>query len=231
MRSLFALLLIFVGLTVLTPSTSTAQESGSGDRPVHAVQEINLFYAAHMRKILTEELERGNYASREMRDVHSILVQKIHMLYHTGPQFKSTTLYATASPLVLAGSKVDNGVPSVLFIVPAFIDYHGRLIRKFGTRQGEEIFVNSLTIIGLHEMQHLAYGFVLSGDLSPAAANAAEIKTWALTCQDVIRIFAEKGLPISESAQEAYRAWVASGRNIMSTRWKDFIENKYSSSR
>jgi hypothetical protein len=78
----------------------------------------------------------------------------------------------------------------------------------------------------------LAYGLLGFGQrsLSPEL-DVVEAYTWAHTCEDTIRIFVEKGLPLTDNNRMYYQAWVSAGRHADSEQWQQFIHGDHALAR
>lgn len=81
----------------------------------------------------------------------------------------------------------------------------------------------------LHELDHLAHGFVPTEGSNPSVAERIENerKTWAETCEHTIRPLLETHrLTIAPRHFSAYKAWLSAGRDANNATWRSFIERE-----
>jgi hypothetical protein len=194
--------------------------------------QLKAFHAFHMQKVLEEGLMVGKHPVPELNARYIKLMEMVKKRYGMYPTFTLSPSYDKTSRERAGTSGIINRVPTVGFIVPALWDYYVELQGIWGSKLGEAMFSNALIIGLLHELEHLGYGLI---DDSRKAfdpnLDAVEAATWAHTCEETIRIFVEKGLPLANNERASYQVWVESGRNAASSKWQKAIKDRYESAR
>ena len=91
----------------------------------------------------------------------------------------------------------------------------------------KERYEDSIVVGYLHELDHLAGGFIGTIDENLQTTIDHECLTWAETCEHTIKFFVETGREVNQSDLSFYNTWKKCGRNPYSKRWRDFMSNMY----
>ena len=139
--------------------------------------------------------------------------------------------YSSMDERVVALARVEATGPVIILFIPTILDIYDDLKASHNSHWEEE-FKSLLLISPLHELDHLASGYVQTPtdtDKSIQAKTFREKNTWALTCEYSIRPLITKGLHINESHSARYKEWVKANRNVNSPNWDKFIHSQYES--
>jgi len=193
--------------------------------------ELKEFWAKRMKRTFEDELLNYRYPIAEINERYVFLARKIEERYQKKLQVSMVSTFNPASKQIMAGPMIKNGIPIVELIVPALVNNHGWLVEQHGEKLGEELFEIS-TIVGfIHELDHLAYGYV-SEDRSLDSLVELERLAWAQTCEYTLRPLVEKdAVRLGESERIYYLAWINGGRNPDSPAWRKFIMDAYAHTR
>jgi hypothetical protein len=187
--------------------------------------QLKIFHAQHMRGVLEEGLLIGKHPIREVNARYATLMNLIKERYGMYPQMNLSPKYDKAGRDIMASSSVKNKIPALNIIVPFYMDYYASY-RSLGVANPDALLANSLVISIHHELDHLAYA--LTGEEgSGRDLIKNETNAWAYTCEKTIRIFVDKGVPLTENDLEFYQAWVKAGRSVKSKKWIGFIKSSY----
>ncbi|MDO8594864.1 MAG: hypothetical protein Q7R93_05145 [bacterium] len=194
---------------------------------VYSMQEMQVFSAQNIEPMLSEALPKGQFRIPEIQQRFTTLRQQCFERYTNDIVFEMAIHYQGKSRDVLAGCLIKNGVPTVQLRVPAIMDVFGEMKRE----NGSERFEYTLLILTIHELDHLAHGYVSKGlTQSFTFTNfiANEKKTWALTCEHTIRPLLEKyDAPLSFSERVYYEQWTNANRDVNHPGWETFIRSYY----
>lgn len=204
-------------------------EESVSDPSEKSTRKHQLFVDAHLQKLLIEDLPAGSYKIPQIQRRHNILRKKIDSLYGKKHLFgfKVEDAQHPFSPFTVITSEFQDGDPTiVVFLSP--------LIRLFEEERGagvtEADSERFFLIDYIHQLDHLALGHMLKeGEIhSQKKWTKNELAAWAQTCEFSIRpILETSGLRVAPRHSVYYNAWVASGRNVSSQKWKTFIEREY----
>ncbi len=216
-------------LFLATLALRYAFEELSSDPTEKSARKHQLFVDAHLQKLLIEDLPSGSYELPQIQRRHDTLRKKIDRLY--GEEhllgFKVEDAQHPLSPFTVITSEFQDGDPIiVVFLSP--------LMRLFEEERGagvtEEDSERFFLIDFIHQLDHLALGHRLKEGEIPSQKKWTknELAAWAQTCEFSIRpILETPGLRVAPRHSVYYKAWVASGRNVSSEKWKAFIEREY----
>lgn len=233
MKGVFAIAAsLFCGLFLLVASSTCL----AGMYPLqpqsvpYSETEQKSFYAVHMQSVLEEGLFKGRLSILEINTRYALLKGLIQKRYGKPLKINLCLGYDSASRNILQSSLVQEGVPVLNIVVPAEMDTY-TYYKDRGIQNLEASF-QSLLIIGImHELDHLAYGLSGSRGMSADELDHMEVVAWSYTCDETIRIFVEKGLPVDPSDLSYYQVWVRGGQNMMSREWVEFIQKHYAPTR
>ncbi len=182
--------------------------------------EFTEFWEKHLTEIRML-LEKGQCKYPEINERYNKLVQETKERYGKELGIIIAINYNPLSKDVMAGSIVEESGPKLGFFVPALRDIYER--KKKDPYPGwEEEFQNMTLVAGLHELDHLASGYVMNPkdqDASFEGRIRREKQAWARTCEYTIDPMIKKGVKIEESDMLRYEAWIKSGRNVDSPIW------------
>lgn len=189
-------------------------------------QEHQIFVNTHLRNLLIEDLPSGSYKISQIQKRYNILWRKIiHNYGDVNPLgFIVEDAEHPLSPFSTVTSRFQDGDPAVVvFLSP--------LMNLFETERDagatEEDSERSFLIDYIHQLDHLALGHLPKKGETPTQKKVTrnEITAWAQTCEFAIRPILEiRGLRVAPRHSAFYKAWVASGRNLESPKWRAFIE-------
>ena len=175
----------------------------------------------------------------EINAHHAELAKLIKTRYGGAVQLQVIAAYHRANPFVTAENHVTNGRAHIDFYLAAF----NNLYDMFKTEKdpyAEERIRHGFVVSILHEMEHLAYGYVVKPvyvkDVQAAekfgiTQDTFEARTWAITCESAIRPLLTHQAHIMGSDLLFYDKWVKCGKEVDSKAWRIFINNRYSLSR
>lgn len=189
-------------------------------------KETQEFLDAHLQATITRILPSGKFFIPEIQARYNFVVSKINALYGVEHSFEAPNIYGH-SKFVTVGVRISNGVPSVQLYMPSIMDMY-RAGKGLG--MSEETLQRLFVIDLMHELDHLAFGFL--SDEGQAYSKEKYINNerlaWAETCEHTIRPMVETHRLRIEGLQlQCYRAWVEGGRNPENGRWKEFIGSLY----
>jgi hypothetical protein len=123
------------------------------------------------------------------------------------------------------GCGMVDGVPQATLFLPTIINSFLRLKieRSFNYR---DVFETSWVSGLLHEMEHLALG-AFTKNVSIRQMIDVETRVWALTCENVLKLFLEYERPLCSSDRCYYSGWIKCGRKADNPRWRRFIAEIY----
>ncbi len=126
---------------------------------------------------------------------------------------------------IIAGSIVKDKGPKFGVFIPALRDVYN--FRQQEQKEGwEEGFHNLALVSVLHELDHLASGYIITPEKHDTSFDAKmdrEKHAWALTCEYTIEPMIKRGAKIDDSDMQRYNAWVEAGRNVDSPLWDEAI--------
>lgn len=190
--------------------------------------EMHLFYDAHMKKVMEDELAAGKYHISEIRDRYAEIMKIIEEKYGAHFELKMCTTYNKASKDIMAGFYfTPENVPTIDFIILKVMDMYKELEQR-NEPNLEERFQTLVVTSFMHELDHLKLGHGLGKDrgyvssLDELSNNEAE--AWAETCRYTFASLVEKyRIPLSGTENEFYNNWVKYGRSASSLEWKNFV--------
>lgn len=192
------------------------------------------FWDEQMKDLFGAETLCFRSPTPEMNDRYLLLTRMVEKRYRRPLEINRTTAYNKRSELIMAGCWISNDVPHIDLIVPALIDSYNRLVKTNGQLVGEQLFKTCAAISFIHELDHLAHGYVSINHQNKSLDFLIEIErlAWAQTCEFTIRPLVEKhGIALDESDQIYYEDWVKAGRDASSPIWIDSIRSAYSDAR
>ena len=186
-------------------------------RPVPPKAELQAFWNEHCKSI-EEFIMAGSFRIPEIAQRRQTLSNLIALRYGSNLRVHLVSNYHRWGPRVGAACGEDAGVPSLDIIVPHAFDAFVRF-RMTGLRDWQERLEMRLVIEVIHELDHLAYGYLISSASLDAIADN-ERRAWAQTCEHTLSILVERyHAPIDEGDRLFYLLWVESGRDVNSPRW------------
>lgn len=188
-------------------------------------EEVHIFWKSHLEKVY-EALGTRRYKLEEINSLNRKLVLLIEERYGKKLQFSICENLNLNGELILAGSQVKNGIPMAEIVVPAFMGVREEIFSNFPPVIAEQMFEEVCVVSLMHELDHLAYGFVVTDPVQKADFHL-EAMAWAKTSENTIRIFMEKSLPVSPAEKLIYANWVRCGRDANSPGWHKFIAEAY----
>jgi hypothetical protein len=198
---------------------------------VYTDQEMKTFWAEHLEGVIVKMINsRHHFSTINSRTEE--LGRLIQERYQRQFEVKMITTYHPASRMIFAGNWVKDGVPIIELYIPTFIDIHTELINEHGPNQGEIIFGNGLAVGFIHELDHLAYGYVSDSSVDLEKLVDGERQTWALTCELTIRpLINQYQAKLGPDKDIYYSNWIKADRNADNPIWIDFIHRAYSQTR
>ncbi len=205
------------------------------EQPIHKLHtetEMKEFWSRHLKKVFEDELINSKYSVTEINERYKLLTEKIRLRHKQNLQVSLVTNFSKDSESALAGPWIKNGKPTVDLIIPSLMRVHESLIKKHGIMLGEKIFELTAVTAFIHELDHLAFGYMNEQDISLKTLVENECLAWAQTCEYTIRPLVEKcRFKLSESEQTYYSNWINSDRNADNPLWKEFIHKTYAHTR
>jgi hypothetical protein len=219
-----------LAMTVL-PFRVEAQPA-SGAVASYSEEQVRTFYEAHMRGVVESHFFARKHVLPEIEQLLGTLLDKTYQRYGKKLHIEIVPTHRPESRTIREASGVFDGVPVILLLVPARMDQYYWWRSQRGADSGQ-MFRHSLTIGIIHELLHLAYGpeYGSTEPVSDEAVSLEEVSTWALTCEQAIRVFVEKGLPLPPEDLLYYEAWVAGGRTELSQSWNNYVKQAYANTR
>lgn len=212
-----------------TPLVSQSQQQQL--KPLdYSEAAVRKFFSDHVETIfvdgfLNRKLEYPTILAR-----YDKLTQLIQARYGKMFDIRMDKNFNPVSPLVAESAGVEKGSPYVGLILPAFMNIHRELIAENGDELGKKLFRQSIIVGFMHELDHLAFGFVTPEGSPKDHAKSLENETraWAETCENTISELVRLKLQLGPNEVTYYSAWVASDRSVSSPSWIAFIRNAYS---
>jgi len=179
-------------------------------------------------------LFQNRYRLPKIQERFNSQSQLIRERFHTNISTHLVTTYNAESLDVLAGCWLTNGQPQVDFVVPKLLDVYYEA-RDSGETNWLLKMQDGVVLSMMHELDHLALGLVAGDRKHPSSVDKLadyESRTWANTCEYVIRPMVEEyGVSITSSDRIYYGKWIEAGRNEKSPLWRDFIRSLYKKTR
>lgn len=229
-RMFFVRWVLGCALVLSVSASAHAETAPKGFMPSsYTAAQQHAFFDAHMSVVVKEWFVDGRHPVPEVRKLMAERREQIQKRYGVAIDVRLVSNYDARSTQVKLGSFVQNGVPVFTIIVPAAMDDYANY-QATGNPGFKAVFENALTVGIVHELDHLTYGSPTI-NMTNAALDQEEIATWAHTCEGVIRLMVEKGMPISDSDRNAYKAWVDGGKTMLSQSWMVYIKARYEHTR
>lgn len=134
---------------------------------------------------------------------------------------------AGENALLPFGCSLEGGKP-ILTLFVSEIEKIFRRLRNFRPTSFKPLFETVLVIGIMHEIDHLILQKMGNQRDNVSLVIGDECAVWARTCERCMRPLVEVyGKELPDSDGQVYSAWVASGRNAESARWRDFIASLY----
>jgi len=196
-------------------------------------EAIVQFWTDHMERTFREELLVGKCPDPIINERCQVLMGMLNERYHKQLAVQMINTFNPLSEWILAGCFVnDEGVPVADLNIPASMRIHENLILTDGPELGEKMFIQTVLTGFLHELDHLAYGFVAKKGHSQEELVYHEKKAWAKTCELTLTPLAARKVSLLGNSERAYLdAWVKSGRDENSLLWDKFIRETYEEAR
>lgn len=199
------------------------------------IQELSQaeFYEIWNNKLqdLRSLLESHQSRYPEIAERYNNLLAQVKIRYGKDVAITIATNYNPRNRNIIAGSEVTAEGPEFGIFVPALGGIYKE--KESEHREGwQEEFQNLTIISAMHELDHLASGYVLSPqdqDTSFDGRINREKHAWAETCEFTIEPLVKSGARIEFSDMLRYRAWVASGRDVNSKAWDASIRDIHKS--
>jgi hypothetical protein len=171
--------------------------------------------------MLSKTLYIGKWRYQELGDHMTELATLCKERYGAYPVVVANYNSMPKSRAVAATSMLVSGKPQVVLFLPVLLDLE--LSYKQGNIPDEENQLNDMLVgIILHELEHLAYGYLAEERTFESSVNA-ESKTWAITCEKVLKPLVEHDAYLTDTAAEAYKKWLDCDRNANNPEWIKWI--------
>ncbi len=198
---------------------------------IHRFEETQMteFWAKRLQPV-AQQLNERTFPLKEINERYDFLSVKIKSRYNTGLGADVVLGYHPVHPYILAESCLVGGKTCLRIYVAAYCNLY-KIWEENGVAQRDEIIRNSLAVSVLHEMDHLAGGWVRekASDKPYTIDDAVESekRAWAETCQHTLRVMAEYRYKVLGSDWEMYRHWEECGRDAESPAWDSCIRAIY----
>lgn len=227
-----AVCIIFAVAVLLIPTPRRKSPSGMAapadtGESSRTLEEMQMFFDARLAPLLLETLPKRQFHLSEIQARYDTLTQMIRERYGKDYALDPRGRYWPMEKQTVVATRIENDIPTIAIFIPSLMDLR-EAEKKVGVRdeESERGFVVDL----LHELDHLAHGFVsVTGEALPVPQRLDnERRAWAETCEHTIRPLLEKRrLSIAPRHFACYQAWVASGRDSNSRVWRSFIDRQY----
>lgn len=187
----------------------------------YSEKQIHDFWDSYLNKVVMEELVPGKYHIPEINKRFLVLSQATAKRCG-GYNISPSTSYNEHSRLVVAGCAIKDSVPQLIIFVPAVMDIHAMLRIKSAVDHKKQFEVTVVTLV-MHELDHIAGGWIGTPDQSRAELVRGEIDAWAETCKHTLKTFVKYGYTLGPSEKEYYDSWVYCGQ-AKNECWKSFIQ-------
>ncbi|MDO8594236.1 MAG: hypothetical protein Q7R93_01840 [bacterium] len=186
--------------------------------------EVKQFWASELR-VLRGLVESQEYSVPEVRARYLKLHQDILERYGKEVYIQLTINYSPVSRDAIGGSRVLENGPQLGIFTPALKNAREDL-KASGDPKWEEAFETLSVSTIIHELDHLASGYVMTPtntDTSLDARVLREKNAWALTCEHTLEPMVKAGKHLAYSDQIRYDAWVKAGRDVNSPLWEAHV--------
>lgn len=213
------------GTTLVYPVSAQSQEV---HLPLPFEESVG-FYETHMRHVVEDQFDRGGHPLREVNERVNTLRGRVAQKFGKVLHLQFMHVYAEPGPRVYEMSLIQDNLPFLYVVVPA---HRNRYLHyaSMQTADATARFENALTVGIVHELDHLALDATNPLPVTYSEKEKfiwGEIMAWAETCEHTIRVFVEKGMPVSEDERYIYDAWVRAGRSVESPEWMKFIRDSH----
>ncbi len=203
-------------------SISTQQPS---QMQVRSEAEMHSFWDKELKSIIADQLFGRQHPFQEIND------RMTEVLVITSKRFNGNVIavnlatnYHRLSNLIEASSGIDNGKPMISLYIPSIMDQYDQC-KSRGGAVWRELFANHVTVVCLHETDHL----VLGEESQTNIDAIEEARIWAETVQKTLTPLVEKhNQPIVMSDFSFYQDWITAGK-ANNTSWQTLIQKRYSS--
>lgn len=205
------------------PSVPEHRESAVPERNM-TPDEVKQFWGNQLH-VIKELTESQQYPIPEIREYYLKAQQDILNRYGKEVYMQVTVNYAPISRDVIGGSSALGDGPKLGIFTPALRDIWENSKNSTDPKWKEK-FDNLSLVALMHELDHLASGYVLTptnADTSLEGRVLREKKAWALTCENTMEPLVRNGKQLEHSDQIRYDAWIKAGRDVNSPLWEEFI--------
>ncbi|MFH0806720.1 MAG: hypothetical protein V1885_03295 [Candidatus Brennerbacteria bacterium] len=213
---------------ITSPSLAVREKSDvSGNRP-YSTETLQSFWEDKLRGTVELVIFRRTYRVQTVNMVSEKLLELAAKRYNAFRLHVSLVeSYSLSGASVMAGSYVTKDSVVIELIVPALIDVYGKL-RRSGDTSWQEQFELFMVVSLVHELDHLAYGYINRTNAPFEEVIWNEKVAWAFTCEEVLRPLVEYGkFRLAPGDMEYYHAWVRAGYTAGSPLWDEFIRTVY----
>ena len=220
------LIVIGVGTWIAWTTTRSEKKEVSAQPTVvpYSSEEMLKFWDDQVHPIINIIIAKKCFDS-DINEHYREMEKKLKTDYDGGINFELLRAYAVERG-VFASTRLEGRKAIIGIFLPNIMDHYHKL-KNENNPQWEELFETDMVISFLHEMEHITYGYAPPGHPSLEQIVDAEKRTWAITCEKVIRPFFEKS-HISSSFIITYNNWVRCGRDVEGRSWEEYIRGKYS---
>lgn len=194
-----------------------------------AFEQTMAFYTERMHHVVQDQFTEFKHPLKEVNDRAVVLREKVAGKFGKVLHIQFLHQYSSYGPRVFEMSEIIIDLPYLHVVIPAHMDRYREYLAS-GAANATVRFENALTIGLMHELDHLALDATDPPSMMLSEKEKlirGEIMAWAETCEHSIRVFVEKGLPVSEDEQYLYDQWVKTGRSVTSPAWTNFIRTTH----
>ena len=171
--------------------------------------------------MLSKTLYVGKWRYQELGDHMTEIATLCKEKYGAFPVVVANYNRMAKSRQVAATSMLVSGKPQVVLFLPKILELES-LYREGNIPEWENQLNDTVVVIILHEIEHLAYGYLAEEHTFESTVNA-ESKTWAITCEKVLDPLVQHDSYLTGTATDTYKKWVECGRNANSPIWTNWI--------